>query len=208
MGFLQRFRNPRRPPSERELQEGKVLYDFSDPDEEQRRRASIARLEAELAPFLSDLRAAGLDVRGLEDLGRLWNYPTDTDVRHAPLLVKWLPRIANRGTRLGVVMALADPRTLAAAPEGTDVLLEEFEDLGRDDSYRWQVANALLGRRDATRHDEYLKLIADQRYGQAREPLLELVADLGLPAGRAALADLTLDPEVGPAAKEVLSTRR
>jgi hypothetical protein len=182
----------------------RVIYDFSNPEEEPRRLAHVARLEQELRPLFDDLRDVGVKVADLEELGMMVNYPEPADAPASRVFARWLTRVEDAGVKEALVMGLTTPWSQDAVPEATQTLLAEFRDVALPEHYRWSVAQALGARNDDALQDEYPRLVRDPAYGRAREPLIELVARRKDPGYVQILAELLCDEPVDDVAARIL----
>ena len=89
------------------------------------------------------------------------------------MLLKWLPLVTGN-QRNGIVRALGQPWARATT---LDPLIAEFQhgpvpgDVGQQ-TYRWEVADAVRITYLDTRFDQVAALAQDRRYGYTRDPLL------------------------------------
>jgi len=180
-------------------------FDFHDPEMERARLAHIKRLDEEQAPFLQVLARKGVDITDPEALGKLSNFPRPEDARLLPVVAAWLPEIRDEGTRETLVLMLATPWSLKAAPEATPALLSEYRRGHESDTYRYTIGQALLARRDPAGTEDYIELAIDDTYDALdREPLLDLLAQLRTPSTDAALKQLATTRTLGAYARHLL----
>jgi hypothetical protein len=132
----------------------------------QGRQESIRQYRDDQAPVVADLRAAGVAVDAIHDL-------SDPGVNGAeysralPVLIQWLPRMANPEVKLTIIQALATPRARMAA----HTLIDEFRRPQPREILRWDIGNALSYAADASVFEEIAELALDPRYGTARQEL-------------------------------------
>ncbi len=146
----------------------------ADPNYFARRRAEqiegerLAREYREhAAPIVTELAAAGFQVRRIIELGR-----DGRDYRAVvPILLRWLPRVEHRKVLSDIVRALTDP---AAAPEATQPLIEKFDGMGsvENDGIKWDIANAISEIADDAAFEAIAALIQDPAHGIARQQLV------------------------------------
>ncbi len=138
-------------------------------DRERERLAAIhawrARYDSDAAGIIQELRRAGFDVAGVGDLyNRKLSYKSAI-----PILVSWLPRVANPIVKEDIVRALSVKWARAtAAPK---LLVTEFE-RAEDPTgagLRWAIGNALEVLANDDIADDLIRLATDRRYGKARE---------------------------------------
>ena len=139
------------------------------PREEDARPAAIkaarAHYDADAAPVLDELRAAGFEVASVGAL-----YSRKLPYRAAiPVLVAWLPRIGNPLVKEEIVRALAVK--WATKTTAGPLLVAEFEraaDAGAT-GLSWTAGNALEVLANDALADDLIRLATDRRYGKARE---------------------------------------
>ncbi|HEX3997972.1 MAG TPA: hypothetical protein VHX65_05425 [Pirellulales bacterium] len=135
---------------------------------EDRRRARIAQLRAELEPeerpMLEELAKAGHAVSSVWDL-------VNTNAAYPaaiPVLARYLPSIRHPSLRQGVARALTVPEARGCA--GMTILQEL---VGQKDApgseERWALANALVSAADRSMVDEISAMAADPSYADVRE---------------------------------------
>lgn len=132
-------------------------------ERERERLAAIARNKVDAAPVVAALRGAGFLVDTVADL-----FNKKMDYRTAiPILVEWLPRVANPDVKQDIVRALSVKWARHAAP----LLLAEFEraDDPKGTGLRWAIGSALEVLSNDEIADGMIKLATDRRYGKARE---------------------------------------
>jgi hypothetical protein len=155
------------------------------------REASNRRsYELAAASLLSELRAAGYDVRTVGGL-------RERRVRYrsaVPILVRWLPRIDDRYVKEDIVRTLSVPWASAAAP----ALVQEFrsvqDDTGR--GLRWAIGNALEVTADDRVFGEIAAIAQDRRWGPARQMVVAALGNMRDPRVLDLLAKLAKDEEV------------
>jgi len=160
--------------------------------QEQERAEAFRRYQNLAEPVLHDLAAAGFT--GIETIGDLRNlgspYP-----EAIPILLKWLPRIADSHVREDLVRALSVPW---AEPAAVPVLIAEFKKRvgDGDEALLWAIANALEVVADDTVFEEISELALDEKYGKAREMLVLALAKMRAPTATHVLIKLLEDEEV------------
>ena len=132
-------------------------------ERERERLAAIACNRVDAAPVVEALCGAGFVVESVADL-----FNKKMDYRGAiPILVEWLPRVANPNVKESIVRALSVKWARPAAP----LLMAEFE--RADDltgvGLRWAIGNALEVLANDEIADGMIKVATDRRYGRARE---------------------------------------
>jgi len=124
------------------------------------------KFDAAAAPLKAELATVGFPIEGF---GNTWfNFRPEHKV-FIPILIRWLPRIENRGVRETIVRLLTDRRArpLAARP-----LVEEFKRIQGSESwvpyYKATVAGAVGVVADDSVFDEIAALFSDRRHGWSR----------------------------------------
>jgi hypothetical protein len=167
-----------------------------------RRREFLAAAE----PLLRDLEAAGINT---EDFGRFVNRvvpgvlePSSFDERAAtPILIKWLPRMADSRVKQTIVRHL---KNKAAKGVAFEVLMSEFCSAGAADDYRWVVGDALsyvASREDLPR---VASLAMGHGFGTARQLLVDQLWRLKTSEVQAFLEHAISDPTIARAAGSAL----
>lgn len=161
---------------------------------------------AEPAPgeeaVLADLGAAGYQVRSLADLRH-----SGVRYREAiPVLLAWLPQVADRRVKEEIVRALTVPW---ARPAATRPMIAEFRrvDSSVDPTgtgLRWTIGNALEVLADDSCFDELAELARDRRYGKARQMIVLGLGRSKRPEAVEVLVGLVDDPEVDGQAVKAL----
>lgn len=127
-------------------------------------RAHYARVAA---PVLAELEQAGYPVASVGELRQARvTYPGAV-----PVLVRWLPRIADRDVKEDIVRTLSVPW---ARPLATRPLIEAFTSLPEADDptgtgLRWAIGNGLEILAHANVLDELIAIAEERRYGPARQ---------------------------------------
>jgi hypothetical protein len=141
-------------------------YMTKNAEREKRRDAHIQEFARLSAPIVSDLAGVGFIYSSIDDLQH-------SGVRYekaVPVLVKWLPLVANQALKESIVRALSVPwaRPVAALP-----LIAEFKGTKglSSDSLKWAIGNALSIVADDCVFQEIAELVTDKRHGKAREML-------------------------------------
>jgi HEAT repeat protein len=157
---------------------------------EAQRQESIQRHRLAAEPVVQDLRNAGFDVENIDELRR-----SGIDYEAAiPLLLKWLPLIAESAVKDSIVRALSVPwaRQAAARP-----LIGQFHaapDTAAD--LKWTIGNALAVVADDDVFNEIAELARDKRNGKSREMLAVALGNMRNPAAVDVLIKLLEDDEV------------
>jgi hypothetical protein len=115
-------------------------------------------------PVLEELRSLGFAVDSVRDL-RVQGKPYP---RAVPVLLAWLPRIADRYVKEDIIRTLSVPW---AHPEAAPALLRELKE-STDESLRWVIGNALEVVADESSFDDLRGLANDRSLGRAREMLV------------------------------------
>jgi HEAT repeat protein len=159
-------------------------------ERERERLAAIARNKMDAAPVVAALRSTGLLVDTVADL---FNKKMDYQIA-IPILVEWLPRVANLDVKQDIVRALSVKWARQAAP----LLLAEFEraDDPTGTGLRWAIGNALEVLASDEIADGMIKVATDRRYGRAREMVVVGLGKLKDPRATDVLLNLLADDEV------------
>lgn len=136
------------------------------------RLARVAQNREDAAPVIADLRRAGFEVDSVREL-----LTKKLDFRKAiPLLLGWLPRIANADVKESIVRTISVP---FAKPVAARPLAEEFRRTQEGAaSLRWAIGNALDVVADDSVADDMIELAKDRRYGKAREMVVSGLGNL------------------------------
>lgn len=133
-----------------------------------RRSQSAARYKQAAEPILADLAAHSVSVQALGELTSLSEQQYKSVL---PILLRWLPSIANNSVKEELVRAISIPW---AAPTATPILMAELKGTTAESSaaLRWAIANALAVITDDSVGDQLVTLARDAQYGKAREMLV------------------------------------
>lgn len=152
-------------------------------------RANIAAAE----PVVMDLRDAGFEVDRIGNLA--WKYQDYAAA--VPVLLRWLPRMQNRNTKMSIVAALGDP---CAKPAAAPALMEAFESQQENDRYdfhlKWTMGQALSVVADDSFSDDIIRIVRDKGHGQARGGLVPALGNMKDPRAVDVLIELLDDQEV------------
>jgi hypothetical protein len=157
------------------------------------REAERARRNAEkedaLIDFWADIAAAGSAFTTFEQIVRaqLSEYRLV-----APIILRWLRRTRNDDARAALVRLLTSPFL------GDDIA-RALVDMFVDDemaAIRWEIGNALSEAAPPLVAAELIRLVADRRYGKAREMLVIALARTGVPEARSVVLQLLGDAEL------------
>jgi hypothetical protein len=158
--------------------------------EEQRLRLAEQSFKNAI-PILRDLASAGFHV---DTIAELYNQRLHYK-KAIPILLSWLPRIADPAVKESVIRALSVrwARPAAALP-----LVREFRQAPDSsiDSMRWAIANALSVVADDAVFDEIVRLVRDRRYGKDREMLAVALGNMKNPQAVSVLLELLDDEQV------------
>jgi len=156
--------------------------------EEEHRKAVERNMIAE-APVVEDLRRAGYRIDSLEEI-----INSREVYRSAiPVLLKWLPIVAEIDIKLTIVQALT---VRWAKREAAKPLTEEFRKMvDLDYSYRWPIVSALEVMADDSMFEDIAELLRDKRHGRAREMLAMALGKMKKEPRAADLAIELLDDE-------------
>ena len=135
----------------------------------ERTHRNVEDYQRAAAPLMAELAAAGFVVANVSELyQKRINYE-----RAVPILVKWLPMMANPRVKESIVRALSVPFAQQAAP----LLIEEFRRVDPDQGgLKWAIGSALDVVANDAVLDEMIGLATDKSHGKAREMV---VAGLG-----------------------------
>jgi HEAT repeat protein len=150
----------------------------------------MARNKVDAAPIVEALRGAGVVVESVADLfNKKMEYRTAI-----PILVEWLPRVANPDVKEDIVRALSVKWARHAAP----LLMAEFEraDDPTGTGIRWAIGNALEVLANDEIADGMIKLATDRRFGRAREMVVVGLGKLKDARVADVLLELLADDEV------------
>jgi hypothetical protein len=141
--------------------------------------------------ILTQLRAAGFDVKEVSDLFNLkLNYQ-----RAVPVLLHWLPLVADPREKEMIVRALA---VKWARPTAARPLVEEWRK-GRPEetpSMLWAIGNSLEVVADDSVFDDLVEFARDARYGRARQMVVAALGKMKNPSAVDVLIELLNDEEV------------
>lgn len=155
-------------------------------EEERRKREAEYRLAE--APLVDELRAAGFQVQSVWDLVNTpASYP-----KAVPILLAHLPRPYPPAVREGIARALAVRETKAP---GWNVLTRLYID-EPEARVRGGLAAAIAATADDEVIGDVIALARDTRHGTSRVLLLTALERSADPRARAALMDLSTDPEL------------
>jgi HEAT repeat protein len=155
----------------------------------ERTRRNVQEYGEAAAPLLAELAAAGFVVQSVSELHqKRINYESVV-----PILVKWLPLIANPRVKESIVRALSVPFAQEAAP----LLVEEFRRVDSEPSgLKWAIGNALDVVANDAVLDEMIDLAKDKHHGKAREMLVSGLGNIKNRRVVPILIDLLADEEV------------
>lgn len=132
---------------------------------EQARRA----FRRDAAPLLAELETAGLPT---EDFGHFTTLrPMAFDFgRSVPILLRWLPRMANPLVKEVIVRSLT---TRFAKPVAAPTLIDEFRRTPLEQwALKWAIGNALDVVADQSFVEDLLELVSDPSHGAARDMII------------------------------------
>jgi hypothetical protein len=155
-------------------------------------------------PMLDELTAAGVDVA---DFGLFTSLrPVSFDFeRAAPILVKWLPRIALPAIVETIARSLRGQR--GAQGEGAQQLIAAYRRMPDSEAAtRWAIADALSTLAGPAEADEVIGLLQDRGSGPARQMLCDALVRTRDPRAPNVLVELLDDDEVNGHA--ILALRR
>jgi HEAT repeat protein len=174
-------------------------------DWELRRQVRLTSYQRDAAPLLGALADAGIDTA---DFGRFVNRPFPGVIepsrfdreRAVPILLEWLPRIANENVKESAVRHL---KATAARSIATQPLIGEFNGAS-DPAYKWAVAETLCYVADKSQYGELAELAADPRHGSARQMLVGMLWRVKTPRAAEILLSSVDDPDVALQAMSAL----
>lgn len=168
-------------------------------DEMRRLRAEeLARAEA---PLVQELRAAGAEVSSVWDLVNTSRpYP-----KLVPILLDHIDHEYPERIREGVARALAVPE----ARVGWDKLVNLYLSLSERHAQglKWPLHLAIAAAADVSVVDTLIRLAVDKRHGENRSFFVDALARINDPRARAALAELSEDPEVADGMRRIRRKR-
>jgi len=130
------------------------------------------RFQREARPLLDALEAAGVETA---DFGRfgISSHHTFDFARAAPIIVDWLPRIADPNVKEAMVRSLAGQR--AARGEGARRLLAEFNrpEYASQVGLCWAIASTLATLAGPSDADAIIDILQESRHGTARQMLCD-----------------------------------
>jgi HEAT repeats len=157
-------------------------------DREQRQRANIENYSRSAEPILKKLEGIGFLLGTIGELRH-----EKSEYRPAvPILLRWLPRVANPQVKEDIVRTLSVPW---AKPDAAPVLIEEFRK-AESDSLQWAIANSLAVTADDAVLDEIVRIVQDAHYGKAREMLVLALGNMKSPRAVIALMGLLDDEQL------------
>jgi len=161
-------------------------------------------------PLVADLRAFGVEVESEWDLVNTTKPYPDA----VPVLLRHLPKGYPDRVREGIARALAarGPRALAAGRDrhAWDVLVVEFQK-SKDPTAlgaKWGMACALSVAGDDSVIEEVIELLSEERHGENRVPLLDVLARSQVEEAHRLLKNPADDPQLGQGAKELLKKKK
>jgi HEAT repeat protein len=173
-------------------------------DEERARRRREGHPWRE-EPLVIALEAAGIDPIDFGIFGAA-SFSTFDFERAAPVLVEWLPRVADPDMKEAMVRSLAGQRS--ARGEGTRRLIEEFgrKEYAEESGLRWAIGNTLATLASPADADGIIQLLRDRSGGMARQMLCDALSRTKDPRRVDVLIDLISDDSV--AGHAILALRR
>ena len=157
---------------------------------ERRRQESIEQHRLVAAPVVEGLNLAGFRVDSIDDLRRSGTHYSAA----VPVLLKWLPRIANEDVKESIVRALSVPW---AKPTATLPLIYEFRAAPLTASgLKWAIGNALEVIADDSVFDQISEIVRDRKHGKAREMLAMALGNMTHKRAVELLIELLKDDEV------------
>jgi HEAT repeats len=177
-------------------------------DWERQRQERHAAYQRDAAPVIAALTDAGIDPT---DFGRFVNRPVPgvlepshfDHVRALPILLQWLPRIANEHVKESIVRHL---RTKAAKPVAAEALLTEFH-RAQGPNYKWVIADVLQYVCDKRHYPQIMELATDRRHGIGRAPLVGMLWRVKTAQADDLLVEALSDPDVARVAMSALRRR-
>lgn len=155
-------------------------------------RERLRALHYEIAaPIIEDLQAEGYHVDSLDVLRQSGARYTNA----IPILLKWLPKIADVNVKESIVRTLSVPW---AKPKAAAPLISEFR--GAPDSsvcgLKWAIGNALEIVADNSVFDDLIELVKDKRHGTARQMLAVALGHMKDPRAVDVLIELLDDEQI------------
>jgi hypothetical protein len=147
----------------------------------------------EAEPLVAALEAAGIDA---VDFGRFASFTTFDFERAVPVLIGWLPRVADPSVKEAMVRSLAGQRR--ARGEGARRLIEEFgrPDYVEEQSLRWAIGNTLATLAGPADADAIIAILRDRTNGTARQMFCDALVRTRDPRRTEMLIQLIGDDDV------------
>lgn len=141
-------------------------------------------------PLFAELSASGYEVRSLDIFTK-----SDAYKDAIPILLKWLPKIANRRVKESIVRALSVPWAKGLAEAA---LLAKFRSASESDNLglKWAISNALEVLATDKIFDAIVELARDRRHGAARQMLAMALGKMKNPKAVDVLIGLIEDDDV------------
>jgi hypothetical protein len=152
--------------------------------------------------IINELRKLGFDVDAVSDLfNKAWDYR-----RAIPVLLDWLPRTLDPGTKEALVRALS---VKWARPQAGPPLIKEFIEAPPEcQALKWAIGNALEVVADRSLVDQLVPLCCDNTHGEARQMIVLALGRMKTTTSTECLIRLLDDPEVQLHAIIALGTQR
>lgn len=155
------------------------------------RQEAIRQRRLAVLPVVKELVQAGFAVESLDELRQSGRTYQDA----VPILLRWLPRIANLDVKESIVRTLSVPW---AKPMASRPLVAEFQSaaVNAASPLKWAIGNALEVVADDSVFDEIAALVRDKRHGAARQMLAAALSKMKDPRTVDLLIELLNDEEI------------
>ena len=153
-------------------------------------KTASEEFEEAAAPLMTELASAGYEIGSLSDLAH-----SNQSKGALPILIKWLPKVANVRVKQSIVRTLSVPWANGLAEAA---LLAEFRATSDSENLglKWAIANALEVLASDKIFEDIVELIGDKRHGRAREMLALAMGRMKNPKAVEILVGLLGDEEV------------
>jgi HEAT repeat protein len=166
------------------------VYQAQMQEQEKQRIAAVEEYNQAAAPLMAELLSSGYDVASIEALAQSPVYKNAV-----PILVKWLPEIANLRVKNSIVRALS---VRWAKPYAVGALLAEFHSTpdSANVGLKWAIGSALEGLVSDENFDDIVELVKEKRHGIARQMLASALGKMKNPKAVDVLICLLDDDDV------------
>ncbi|MFN8514721.1 MAG: hypothetical protein U0841_19480 [Chloroflexia bacterium] len=143
----------------------------------------------DIGQLLADLGGRGFLVGTVAELPQRHRRYTEA----IPVLLHWLPKIADSNSKLDIVQAVA---VRWARPSPVGALVDEYRLAAGDPTLQWMLGDALSRVADEHHFEEIAALAKHRRYGKAREMVVVALGNMHDDRAVTLLLELLGDEEV------------